>query len=262
MNKEKLLERIKEPDEKLLLSKALDRAAFCIKNYEMTFTDFLNPIRAFEILDFVRAETGLNTAAFGGADGCERLMAAFAPEYMSIENDVFPIVPLKVSYEAKFSKKLTHRDFLGSVLGLGIAREKVGDIVLKDGYCVVFVSEDIADYICANLEKVSRTGVKCNKFKIAEGFSVFSDVKELTLIVSSLRLDAVIAAAFKISRGAAAELIKCGKVFVNWKNEQNVSKSVAENGIITARGYGRIKIGTIEGKTKKDRIVLSVLKYI
>jgi RNA-binding protein YlmH len=262
MNKEKLLERIKEPDEKLLLSKALNRAIFCIKNYELSFTDFLNPVMAFELVDFVKGETDLNVSVFGGASGCERVMAAFAPEYIQIENNDFPIAAVKISYETKFSANLTHRDFLGAVLGTGIVREKVGDIVIKDGFCICFVSADIADFVCINLDKVSHTRVKCEKTRIEEDFTLFSDIKEITLIVASMRLDALVSAVFKISRSKASEIIKGGKVFVNWRCEENVSKAIAENSIITARGYGRIKVGCAEGKTKKDRIVIKVFKYV
>lgn len=261
LNKEKLLGKIKEPEEKLAISKALNRASFCIKNYEMSFTQFLNPIRAFELIDFIKSETELNMLAFGGVQGCERQMLAFAPDYMEIKNEDFPICAVKISYESKFSKNLTHRDFLGSILGTGIVREKIGDIALKEGYAIAFVEKEIAEYLCINLERVSHTKVNAEIIKLADDFSIFSEMKEVNIIVSSMRLDAIVSAVFKISRGNAADIIKGGKVFVNWHIEESVSKNIVENSIITARGYGRAKIVTIEGKTKKDRIVVKIIKY-
>ena len=262
MYKDKLSEKIKEPDEKLLFSKALDRAHFCMKNYTKTFTDFLSPVTASYIAEFAESENSVNTKFFGGAAGCERVMAAFAPEYEETEESDYPIACLKISYSEKFSKKLTHRDFLGSLMGMGIVRGKVGDICLKDGYSVAFVSEDIADYICINLEKVGHTSVKCERYAVPDDFSVFSSVKRENIIVSSMRTDAIVAAAFKLSRNEASALIKGGKVFADYICQDSVSKEIKENCLISVRGHGRIRIIETGGKTKSNRIVLNIERYV
>lgn len=257
----KILKNVKKPEEKLWFAKALEQAYCCIRSYEPCFTDFSNPFQIGELISLLGYNPEFKSVAFGGFEGCERVMAGFFPEYMEIDESLFPIRAIKISYNEKFSAKLSHRDFLGSVLGLGLTRDKVGDIIIEDGYAILLVKSDIADFILTNLERVAHTKVKNEEISLESLKGREEKGEEKAIIVSSLRVDAVLSGAFNLSRGKISELIAGGRAFVNWKEEPSASKNVNEGDIITLRGTGRIKIIEIKGKTKKDRFVLNIHKY-
>ncbi len=246
-------------EEKINLAKTIDRANTAIKCYRAEFSQFMDPYKAHKFKSLLSGERDIKIALYGGYDMAERLKLGFFTEYEELDFDEFPIEAVEIKYNSQFSSGLTHRDFLGSILGLGIVREKVGDIVLEDSRAIAFIDTDIADYVCVNLEKVKRTKVSCkilHDYKPKE-----AEMTEKKFTVVSLRLDAVLSHAFNLSRGKVSDLIKGEKAYLNWKNETSVSKCVAENDIITLRGYGRIKITEIIGTTKKDRILISVGVY-
>lgn len=254
-----ILKLVFDDEEKLALAKVVDKANTAIKTYHCEFSGFMDPYKAYKFKSLLSAERDVKIVLYGGYPMSERLKLGFFTEYEEVSFDEFPITAIEVKYNSGFSSGLTHRDFLGSVLGLGITREKVGDIILENDRAVVFADSDISDYICINLEKVKRTTVKC---KILESYKPKeTEIVEKKFTVASLRLDAVCGHAFNLSRGKAADLIKGEKAYLNWKNETSVSKSVSENDIITLRGYGRIKIIEIIGTTKKDRILINVGLY-
>ena len=233
----------------------------CRRRSTVFSSQFMDPYKAYKFKSILSVERELNLVLYGGYDMSERLKLGFFPGYEEFEPDFnsFPISAIEIKYNSQFSSRLTHRDFLGSILGLGITREKIGDIILEDSRAVAFADNDIADYICVNLDKVKRTKVKC---KVLQDYKPrVNEIAEKKFTVASLRLDAVLSNAFNISRGKISDLIKGEKAFLNWKNEVSVSKTVAENDIITLRGYGRIKIIEIIGNTKKDRILINVGIY-
>lgn len=259
-DREKILNSVKKPEDKLFFAKALGQAYICIKSFQPAFTDFTDPFKAGELISLMGFNSEFRCLIYGGYTGAERVKVGFFPDYIEEDFSLFPIRAVKISYNAKFSSALSHRDFLGSVLGLGIDRNKIGDIILKDDYAVVMADKEITDYIIINLERVSHTKVKCGEIPLEEA-AAGRAAREDTVIVSSLRLDAVLSAAFKISRARAVELIASGRAFVNWKCIEAGAKSVAAGDVLTLRGTGRVKIKDIKGKTKKDRLVLNILKY-
>lgn len=252
----------REPDEKLLFSKVLNQASLCEKNHDNYFTDFLDPYRANKFISAFKTLKNFDLCikAFGGNGDAERLVIGFSPDYVELENGDFPIAMLKIKYDARFAKQLTHRDFLGSIIGLGIDRVKVGDIILKEDYALAYVYKDIAEYIAFNLEKIGRSKVTNEICGLESIISDKEKEEEITIIASSLRIDTIVGNAFKLSRGKAAELICADKVFINWQPVKSVSKVVAEGDMITLRGKGRAKINKILGKSKKGRFIVSILK--
>jgi len=180
-------------------------------------------------------------------------MIAFIPEAYETAN--FPIVPVAVMYNQRFSKAPTHRDYLGAVLGLGLDRGKIGDIRLGPAGAVMYVAEEVAHFIAENLTQVGRVSVKAAANSQLDGFETTSRAKRIT--VPSMRLDAVLSAALNLSRGKASLLIEAEKVFVNWKLAKK-TYTVAVGDAITVRGVGRVSVDSLGGNTKKDRIVLEV----
>ncbi len=260
-NKQNLLKNINEPDEKLIFSKVFDRACYCIKNFEPAFTEFLDPYKISTILSLIGNGYDFNVQVFGGFRDAERQKIGFFPEFMLPGDYTFPISTIEITYNLQFSKKLTHRDFLGSLIGLGIVRGKIGDILLTDDKVYAFVDNDIADFINVNLERVGHTKVKTRVVSV-DDIKLNDEVEVLkNITVSSLRLDTVLSGVFNVSRGKVSELIKGEKAFVNWSLCTSTSKVVSEGDVITLRGYGRMKVIEFMGKTKKDKFLISMRKF-
>lgn len=259
-NKAEILNKIKNPEQKMWFAQALEQAYFCMKKFEPAFTDFSDPYKTGELLRLLGANQEFKSCCFGGFDDAERVMIGFFPDYMEIDNSLFPIGAINISYNKKFSSKLKHRDFLGAVLSLGIKRDKIGDIIIDDGFATIIAESKIVSYIMLNLEKVANTKVCCKKIKLDYLNSRKNDSAEKNIIVSSLRLDAVLSAAFGLSRNKTNTLISSGMAFINWQSFDSPSKNICQDDVVTLRGFGRIKIIEIKGKTKKDKFLLNILK--
>jgi len=259
-DKKSILKNVFDNDEKLIFSKALDRAYYCLKNYEPAFTEFLDPCKVSSIVSLLGKSYDFSIRVFGGMEACERCKIGFFPEFMPEEDYVFPISIIKVEYNAKFGG-ITHRSVLGSLIGLGIVRGKIGDILFRENAAFVFIDTNIADFVVMSFKKAGNTNVKARIVSLDEigSSDVSGHLRNITL--SSLRLDTVLSGAFNLSRGKASKLIKSEKAFVNWSVCESVSKPISENDMITLRGFGRVKIIQIIGKTKKDKFLVSINKF-
>lgn len=262
-NRNEFFKKASNSQEKLIISKVLDKVDMCIKKHTMTFTDFLNPTEtAFVYNNVLKSIRDVNFLVFGGTEYCERNIIGFSPEYIDICKYDFPIKALKIKRNVKFSSDLSHRDYLGSILGIGIDREKTGDIIIFDDYAICFVLEGIADYLGVNLVKIGRTAVKTDIVDINGLEMPDINIVEKRATVSSMRIDAIVGAAFNISRGKSQAFIRSEKVNVNWIPVNSVSYTVKENDMISVRGKGRFRIGYETGKTKRDRIGVIFLMYV
>lgn len=154
------------------------------------------------------------------------------------------------------------RDYLGSLMGLGIKREKIGDIIVKDEDCSIVVLSDIAGYIAGNLSKVGNTGVGIEVGGTGGLTVPEPKVREIKVTVASLRLDSIAAPGFGISRSKAAEFIKAGRLYHNWVATENPDKPVREGDVLSIRGRGRVVIESAGGRTKRDRIGVVLKKLV
>jgi len=255
MDKNRLMKKFGQPDTKLLFSKVLDRALLCEKKGFKTFSDFLDPLSARNFAQTIEEEKSCNVITYGGAFGCERLMIGFFNEYDTLLESDFPIHALEIVHN---NVKLTHRDFLGSLLGTGVSRDKLGDIFIFADRSIAFLESGISDYVLGTLTSVGSTPISCSILEDDFLIAPFADSQSKNIVVSSMRLDAVVAAIFNLSRGKAAKFIDSEKVFVNWQSVKSQSRPVAEGDNITLRGTGRSKIETINGTTSKDNISITV----
>lgn len=274
MNKNKMLQGlgISDNDEKLLFSKIFDQCVFAEKKREPQFTQFIDVARCNTFEKAFSNYENIIVKSFGGYCEVERKMLGFFPKSycdneIEIENSEFPIVLLMISRRhKKFGQEnLSHRDYLGSILGLGIGREKIGDIIVHEDEAVCFIHESMSDYIIFNLEKISKTYVKVELLEEYDEIipkMLEKKIENKNTTVSSLRLDTVLSKVFSLSRSKAQELIKREKVFVNWRIVTNVSLEISENMMISARGFGRFRVGTIGGLNKKNKIALEINLYI
>ena len=155
--------------------------------------------------------------------------------------------------EVKANEKIEHRQVLGSVLGTGISRDVIGDIVIKDNIANIIVSKKISKYIIQNLDKVGKEKVLVREIKKDEILEVSKNFKEIKTTVASLRIDAVISACFGISRELSSKLIDGEKVILNYKAVSSSTKQVKQGDLISVRGYGKFLVSEILGTTRKDR---------
>lgn len=244
------------------VSRIEDIIGQCLKKHIKVFSDFITPAQMEDIIKTAQSYRDIKYMSFGGNSQCERRIMGFCPDYMDICQEDFPIDIIKISANKKFSVEMSHRDYLGSVLGLGIDRSKVGDIIIFDGSALCYVKKEISDFINTNLIKVGRNNVLTEVFDIKEFELPEVKTEEKSYTVSSLRLDAVSGGAFNLARGKIQSLIEGEKVFLNFITELSPSKNVTEGDMISVRGYGRVKVLSINGRTKKDRISITVLKYV
>jgi len=267
MDKQDLLKHFQSPDDKLLFSKVLDRFFLCQSTNEKAFTFFMDPIHAARFMEILQAFDDEKTLAYGGAPGCERRMLGFAPAYQGFERADFPIDRVTIGFSQKFGAQLSHRDFLGSITGIGINREKIGDINVSAGSAEVYVDRDVSGYICANLAQVGRVKVAAEvKHAEAAFWDEWRELKpddgrEMNISVASPRLDSVISAVFNMPRADSAKLVRAGKVSVNWGAVIQNDRYVAEGDIITVRGYGRARVDEIRAGANKGQYSVHVDKY-
>lgn len=219
-----------------------------------TYSNFLN-MQEISVLNSIKCDSEYKL--FGGYENADRCVAAFSDD----EIYSYPIVCIKIEpLQQKFSDKLTHRDFLGALMNLGIEREMLGDIKILDNTGYVFCLEKISEYITDNLSTIKHTSVKCKiTDDIPEMFNALPD--ETEYIVSSLRVDTVLSAVFKMSRSAASQLVNQEKVFINSKVIYKDSVQLKENDIVSVRGYGKFIYSQTVNETKKHKIVAAIRVY-
>lgn len=220
-----------------------------------TYSDFLNMEEQSVINNM---KLNIPYKLFGGYDMAERCVAGFG---FDCEESAFPISVVKAEpVSKKFADSLSHRDFLGSLMGLGIKREVVGDIIIDNNIGYIFCLGSIADYICRNLGKVRHTIVKCSVAgSLPEGITENAENKEI--IVSSVRIDTVIAGVYNFSRSAVKEYFLNRKVFVNSTLCENFSYTLKKGDIISVRGKGRFVFNDILGSTRKNRNIIAIKVY-
>lgn len=220
-----------------------------------TFSDFLNMEEQSALKSM---KLNFPYKLFGGYDMAERCIAAFGYD---CNEAAFPFLIIKAEpVSKKYADKLSHRDFLGSLMGLGIKREVIGDIIIKDNTGYIFCLESIAEYICRNFGKVKHTNIKCIIVnELPNGIADSAEDKEI--IVASTRIDTVIAGVYNLSRNAVKEYFTNRKVFVNSTLCENFSYNLKNSDIISVRGKGRFIFNEILGNTKKSRNIISIKVY-
>ncbi len=226
-----------------LYNRSRNRNVYC-------YSDFLN-LYEQTVLD---SAVKYGYTLYGGYADAERKIAVFGNENDLGYSAEPPVNIICVSpLSEKFSDDLTHRDFLGSVLGLGIKRETLGDIIINENKGYIFALDSISQYIVDNLTKVKHTSVSC---EICENIpeNALPKPKEKVIIVSSLRLDVLISGVYDISRSKSSSLIEGEKVFINGKMCKSNSLNIENGSLISVRGYGRFKYTDVLGNTRKDRI--------
>lgn len=242
-------------NDEFFYSKLDDAIDLCYIRQKPYFFSFLSERRQAVAEKYLKSVGFNNFEFFGGFDGSERKILGLFCDEKSAD---FPISALEFRY--RMCDKLTHRDFLGALMSLGIERETVGDILVEDGRCIVFVKSELKDYITSQIVKIGNTGVRIGNSdlsKLPQG----RGVENLASTVSSLRLDNIVSAVTGLSREKTKTLILSGNISHNFIQTQNISQLVREGDSLTIRGKGKYVLNAVLGTTKKGRIRISLIHY-
>lgn len=241
-------------EEKILLRKISDIIRKSEKTYSAVYSHFLTP--AEQMLISAVEEFRGYIDFYGGYDDAERRLCR-AKENKYCNDDG---VPIRLYSVAVPSAEFSHRDILGSLMGLGIKREMVGDIIINGGEAQFFCHDSVSEFVEFNLKKVGRYNIEIRQSELSETPEI--KTKNITVNVSSMRLDSIAAECFGISRTKAAEFIARGAVSLNWLVCTDTSKEVNAGDKISMRGKGKAEVSDISGVSRKGRLFVNIRKYI
>lgn len=265
MDKGKLLDRLGVlGDDRLVLAKVLDRAEQARSRNVPSATDFLTPQQQMLAQDLLRL-AGVGETEYvrlGGHDGAERNLLLFLPDWLEAEDaaDQSPIRCLRAAFRVE--EKLNHRDFLGSLMGMGIVREKIGDILVGPDSADLIVLESVADFLRQSWDSAGRAKLTVTEIESKHLHIPEVKCQEVRDTVSSLRLDAVASTGFRMARGKAAELISSGRVQVNWRECTKPDKLLTAGDTVSARGFGKFELTEVGGTTRKGRTSIVLKRYV
>lgn len=243
-------------ENELIIARIEDCAEICRKTEKPKFLGFLSLEQA-HLAKKILEKRNVSFKFFGGFNEAQRVVLGCFPEWVSEYN--FPVCAITFSFRKV--DKLRHKDFLGSLMALGLKREAIGDILIEDGRAVVFCLDEISDYILKQVEKIGRIGVELKR-GYTEPLPKPNELVEFSDTIASERLDCVVSSLCKISRSEAIRKIVEGAVSINSQTTEKITKTVSEGDALTVRGSGKFIIEAINEKTRKNRIVLKYKKYV
>ena len=264
-------------NDKMLLGRIKDLARRANENNYITHTDFLSGSEQFDVFSMCARDSlitgdkqidGVSYVVYGGVDETERAVICFLPEYLDEENFLLQeksegaIISciLVEPVNKRFADELSHRDFLGSLMNLGIERNRIGDIRTDQTKGFIFVMDEVADLICDELCRIKHTTVRCRKVPVTE-CDIVPEFKEIEGTVSSERLDAILAFVYKLSRSKAQELVQAESVFIDGRTAVSPGYDLRTGARVSVRGHGKFLYLGVQKETKKGRLSVKVNIY-
>ncbi|WP_206459157.1 YlmH family RNA-binding protein [Anaerovorax sp. IOR16] len=259
-------------EDQILIAGIKDKISQCSEQYRITHSAFFDVRQRNVIEQYCRSQKGLRYAIYGGYEDAERNIVLFLPDYISLKKDLGiedyflknpdenPLVLLHITYDGY--QELSHRDYLGSLLSLGIKREKVGDIIVQKKGCDIIAFEDIANFLLLHYEKAANMRLKTELCSINQLVVPIGKRKEIIDTVASLRLDNIVASAFSMSRSKAAEAVSKGIVSVNGVQKLKPDNLLRQGDKLVLRGKGKAIVKEIGKETRKDRIFIVLERYL
>ena len=249
----------------MLLARVLDKLELAQNRGVPTHTPFLSQGEQSIVKQLLDASGHPRHLFYGGYGDAERKICIFLPDWQEAEDYLLDEeqIPLTAIY-AKFQKDapLSHRDLLGSLMGLGITREKLGDILMDEGGCHLIVLQEVQSIVHAQWESAGRWKLSTSPCALSDLNPKPPEIRTIRDTVATLRLDGVLATGFSLSRTKAAALVSSGKVSVNHRECAKGDKQVAEGDVITCRGLGKCVVKEVLGQSKKGRMMLILERYI
>lgn len=249
-------------EDRLFLNRIVELANRAYSQNTFTFSNFLDMTQVSSICQSKKELSNMSFSLFGGTQGCERQMVRFGDcKELGYEME-FPISCIHVKpLIKKFADELSHRDFLGAVMNLGIEREIVGDILVVDKEGYIFCIKNMSEYLVEHLKKINHTHVSCNVLQdIPEAVQPKFELEEI--LVASERIDGVLSKLYQLSRSQSVDLFREKKIFVNGKQCENNSYYIKKGDTISIRGYGKLIYDGVISQTKKEKLRIHLRKYI
>ena len=222
-----------------------------------TYTDFLSVADQSVLLD-MQAELSYMPFRFsGGVEGTERMMAGFGSAQLFGYEEPFPIACIRISpLQVKFAEALSHRDYLGALMHLGIERDVLGDIMIREAQAYVFCTSGMAAHIAASVTRIRHTSVQCTLLEEMPAFLAPRYTEHQDTVVSR-RADVVAAMVFHLSRSQINTLFVSQRVSVNGRITANHSYVLRDGDTVAVRGYGKFRFERELGHTKKDKLLIA-----
>ena len=262
-----VLNKYKKEDEKLVLSKVMDKISFCETKNKIQVTDFFDLGQKQLIYNFLNSQKVKNYIFYGGFEEAERVLAVFYPEKLEdlIQNINFNeyIKVIRITLPNENKGKYTHQNYLGALMKLGLKREKIGDILVDENGADIIIKEDILKFLITNLSQLTRfQKSEIEEIKLEELRKAVIQKEKMTITVSSMRIDNIVAELAKCSRNKALEIINMERVFINFQSETKKTKQIKIGDIVTIRGKGRFYIKEMLGQTKSGRYIIKIEKFV
>ncbi|HHV62291.1 MAG TPA: photosystem II S4 domain protein [Firmicutes bacterium] len=241
-----------------------DKAEAARRDAGVKLTDFLDPHQQALAQAIVERTPGAKIRFDGGYARAERKRAAIMPDFYLTETTDFSLaaVEIKPIERGGGAGVLSHRDFLGAILGLGVKREKIGDLIVLRDRCQAILAREIQEFVLLNLQRVGNAGAEARPIDLDQLEVPAEVVKEIRGTVASMRLDAIASLGFGVSRSKMAEDIKAERVRVNWVTTTSPGRQIKQGDVISIRGRGRVEIKEVLGETKRGRISVVLNRYI
>lgn len=244
-------------DEHPFINSVLDWMKQVEEQYAPYVTDFLDPRQMYIVESLVGKNTDIKLSFYGGYLNSERCCAVLYPDYYSVLQDDYGIELVEIKYPQKFAD-ISHGKVLGTILSTGIERECIGDIITDGSMWQVLLKKSIANFVCQQVIKIGNVGVRLLIKDLSDIIIPTEDWNDESLTISSLRIDNIISSVYNVSRQRSKKMIESGKVKLNWRPIERPDIVLDYNDIISVRGFGRIQLRELEGKTKKEKIRLSI----
>lgn len=249
--------------DELTLAKIEDKIAQSRDGWYVTATGFLDSHEQALAKKAAMHAAGVRTLMYGGYDHAERRMLVCIPADLPVSDEEATdglVMVLRVTKPA-MSRALSHRDYLGSILGLGIERRLTGDILVRDDGADIFIVPEIADFLLREYHQAGRTAVKTGIVSAGEVIIPEARCEIIKDTVSSVRLDSVVSSAFRISRNTAADAVRSGLVSVDHAECVKVDAKVEEGSILVLKGKGKAILEEIGKESKKNRIWIRIKRF-
>ena len=257
MDKNYFLNSINCEDENLI-SNIYNKMQIAQKSNKIIFSNEFLPPAIWNQISVICEKYKMNLFTNGIFEDADRRMLSFSTYNEPL---IYPINLLQISNKSKFSK-VDHKDYLGAMMSLGIKREKLGDLIIKDGTCYAPVCTDISDYIISNLSKIKNSPCVASQYDYILHDLPKREFQEKIVISTSFRLDGMVSAICNVSRNSSVELISAGKILVNYFHCLKKDKVIKNNDTLTIRGYGKFMVADIIGNTQKGRLKVVIKQYI
>ncbi len=239
-------------EEHAFIDKVLEWKRYVENQYSPKLTDFLDP-REHDIVKQVIGKDGeVKVQSNGGSPQSERKRVLIYPSYYVPEEEDFQLSLYQIVYPSKFVT-IEHRQVLGSFMSIGLKRSKYGDILINHDAIQIIIAKEMEDFIKMNLHSIGRATVSLKQLPLSNIIVSNEEWNEHSISFSSLRLDVIVSTVFQLSRQKAQAHIQNGLVKVNWKIVENPSFDCKESDLISVRGFGRCKLISSDGKTKKEK---------